>query len=62
MTDQDEDQDQEPGKLGSKPVDEPIGGPTDVEGHGGPGAGVQADDDDVEGHFSTIRSTGSKGE
>jgi hypothetical protein len=62
MTDQDQDQDQEPGKLGSKPADEPIGGPTDVEGHGGAKAPVVADDDDVEGHFSTIRSTGNKGE
>ena len=62
MTDQDQDQEQEPGKLGSKPADEPGVGPTDVEAHGGPKARVVADDDDVEGHFSTIRSTGSKGE
>ncbi|HLY14248.1 MAG TPA: hypothetical protein VKR24_07835 [Candidatus Limnocylindrales bacterium] len=63
MTDQDQDQDQEPGKLGSTPTDVPVLGPTDVEGHGTPRARVAADDeDDVEGHFSTIRSTGSKGE
>ena len=43
MTDQDEDQD--PGKLGSKPA----------------GHSVE-DDDDVEGHFGSIRPTGSKGE
>jgi hypothetical protein len=58
MTDQDPDRDQEPGKLGSQPTDEPA----DAEGHGGPRPPVVADDDDVEGHFSTIRPTGSKGE
>lgn len=62
MTDQDQDQDQEPGKLGSRPAEDTIGGPTDVEAHGGPRTRVAADDDDVEGHFSTIRSTGRKGE
>ena len=60
MTDQD--QDQEPGKLGTKPTDEPLDGPADVVAHGGPKARVVVDEDDVEGHFSTIRSTGSKGE
>jgi len=59
MTDQDPDEDEQPGKLGSQPTDQPA----DVEGHGSPRPRVAADDDDdVEGHFSTIRSTGSKGE
>ena len=57
MTDQDPDEDQDVGKLGSKPADEPA----DVEGHTSRTARVE-DDDDVEGHFSTIRSTRSKGE
>jgi hypothetical protein len=56
MTDQDEDQD--PGKLGSKPA----GHSADVEGHASPEAPTVEDDDDVEGHFGSIRPTGSKGE
>ncbi len=58
MTDQDPNKDEEPGKAGSQPTD----GPIDVEGHGSPRPRVADDDDDVEGHFSTIRSTGTKGD
>jgi hypothetical protein len=58
MTDQDEDKDQDPGKLGSKPADHSA----DVEGHASPEAPTVEDDDDVEGHFGSIRPTGSKGE
>lgn len=57
MTDQDPDKDQDVSKLGSKPADEPA----DVEGHTSRAARV-VEDDDVEGHFSTIRSTRTKGE
>lgn len=57
MTDQDQDKDQDPGKMGSKPADDP----GDVEGHAGRAARA-VEDDDVEGHFSTIRPTGGKGE
>jgi len=62
MTDQDPNKDEEPGKAGLKPADGRTDGPTDVEGHGGPKPRVADDDDDVEGHFSTIRSTGTKGD
>ncbi len=59
MTDPDPDKDQDLSKLGAKPADEPA----DVEGHANRSARVVApDDDDVEGHFGSIRPTGSKGE
>jgi hypothetical protein len=67
MTDQDQDKDQDPTKLGIRPTDvdpdlkrelDP-----DVEGHAaGRPVRVTEDEDDVEGHFSTIRSTRSKGD
>ena len=58
MTDQDQDNAEEPGQAGLGPTDSS----TDVEGHAGRTARVSDEDDDVEGHFGTIRSTGSKGE
>jgi hypothetical protein len=63
MTDQDQDTDQDPTKLGVRPTDVDADDDPDVEGHAA-GRPVRAteDDDDVEGHFSTIRSTRSKGD
>ncbi len=60
MTDQDQDKDQEPGEVGSRPADDAA----DVEGHASraPRVADAGDaDDDVEGHFGSIRPTGSKG-
>lgn len=58
MTDPDPDKDQDLNKLGTKPADEPA----DVEGHASRAARAVEDDDDVEGHFSTVRSTRTKGD
>jgi hypothetical protein len=63
MTDQDQDKDQDPTKLGITPADNDAGDDPDVAGHGAVrGARATDDEDDVEGHFSTIRSTRSKGD
>jgi len=62
MTDQDQDETQDPGRTG---VDQAAHPAPDVEGHSSRTARVVADvadDDDVEGHFSSIRSTRSKGD
>jgi hypothetical protein len=62
MTDQDEDETEDPGKIG---VDQAAQAAPDVEGHSSRTARVVengAEDDDVEGHFSSIRSTRSKGD
>lgn len=67
MTDQDQDKDQDPAKLGIRPTgvdaDVDADGDPDVEGHAA-GRPVRAteDENDVEGHFSTVRSTRSKGD
>jgi hypothetical protein len=67
MTDQDQDKDQDLTKLGIRPADVGAGFDADVdpdvEGHAA-GRPVRAteDEDDVEGHFSTVRSTRSKGD
>jgi hypothetical protein len=62
MTDQDEDETEDLGKIGVDRADQAA---PDVEGHASRTARVAADatdDDDVEGHFSSIRSTRSKGD
>ena len=62
MTDQDQDETSDPGRIG---VDQAAAEAPDVEGHAMRTAKVVADvveDDDVEGHFSSIRSTRSKGD
>ncbi len=58
MTDQDQDETRDPGKIG---VDQAAEEAPDVEGHASRTARV-VEDDDVEGHFSSIRSTRSKGD
>jgi hypothetical protein len=58
MTDQDQDKEPDLGKLGGKPAEEPV----DVEGHATRAARTVDDEDDVEGHFSTVRSTRRTGE
>jgi hypothetical protein len=65
MTDQDPDKDQDPTKLGISPTDVDADLDPDVEGHAavrGARATEAEDEADVEGHFSTIRSTRSKGD
>ena len=62
MTDQDQDKDQEPGKIGSIRAPRAADEKADVEGHSKRATRATEDEADVEGHFSTIRSTGSKGE
>jgi hypothetical protein len=59
MMDQDGDQDQDPGKPGAERVADDV---ADVEGHRGHTGPTVEDEDDVEGHFGSIRSSGSKGE
>ena len=59
MTDQDQDESQDPGKPGAG---RPVKDEADVEGHTTRAARAIDDEDDVEGHFSTIRSTRSKGD
>ena len=58
MTDQEKDETRDPGKIG---VDQDGKEAPDVEGHASRTARV-VEDDDVEGHFSSIRSTRSKGD
>lgn len=62
MTDQDQDEQSDLGKLGGRPADEPADEPADVEGHASRTARAVDDEDDVEGHFSTVRSTRRTGE
>jgi hypothetical protein len=62
MTDQDQDKDQDLGKIGSSRAPRTADKKADVEGHSTRATRATEDEADVEGHFSTIRSTGSKGE
>jgi hypothetical protein len=57
--DQDRDHDQDPGKPGAERVADEV---ADVEGHVDHTRRAVEDEDDVEGHFGSIRPTGSKGE
>jgi hypothetical protein len=59
MTDQDQDEIEDPGKLGAAP---PPADEADVEGHAHKAPRAVEDEDDVEGHFSSVRSTRSKGD
>lgn len=58
----DEDQEQDTGTPAEPALPSAITSPTDVEGHSTSTARAVDDEDDVEGHFGSIRSTGSKGE